>query len=159
MVRKALFSLQKHDDLHIWVFISLWGHASRNGLIRISAFVLLHVPSLVQRAIQLYRLKKRTRSMTFTVLRDRAKTTSVRLTEQESTPDREGISAHSLILGATQRTWLFWARFLLPAFRSNHGPTRIPTPSTLRKRVNLISHLHSTRDNNSCRRETPCCHS
>jgi hypothetical protein len=50
--------------------------------------------------------------MTFAVLRDHAKITSVRLTEQESTPDREGISAHSLILGATQRTWLFWARFL-----------------------------------------------
>ena len=51
--------------------------------------------------------------MTFIVLRDRVKTTSVRLTEQESMPDREGIPAHSLILGATQRTWLFWARFLL----------------------------------------------
>jgi hypothetical protein len=51
--------------------------------------------------------------MTFTVLRDRAKTTSVRLTEQESTLDRKGISAHSLILGAAQRTRLFWARFLV----------------------------------------------
>ena len=50
--------------------------------------------------------------MTFTVLRDRAKTTSVRLTEQESMLDREGISAHSLILGAAQRTRLFWTRFL-----------------------------------------------
>ena len=49
--------------------------------------------------------------MTFTVLRDRAKTTSVRLTEQESMLDREGISAHSLILAA-QRTRLFWTRFL-----------------------------------------------
>lgn len=51
--------------------------------------------------------------MTFTALRDRVKTTSVHLTEQEGTPDRERISAHSLILGATQRTWPFWARFLL----------------------------------------------
>jgi len=50
--------------------------------------------------------------MIFTALRDRTKTTSVRLTEQESTPDRKGISVHSLILGATQKTWLFWARFL-----------------------------------------------
>src|SRR5260370_17579309 len=32
------------------------------------------------------------------IIRDRAKTTSVRLTEQESTPDREVISAHSLML-------------------------------------------------------------
>lgn len=32
---KALLSLQKYDDLHIWMFISLWGQASRNGLIRI----------------------------------------------------------------------------------------------------------------------------
>ena len=113
MACKALFHLQKYDASHIWMFIFLWKRASRNGLIRLSAFVLLHLPSLVQRAIQLYHLKKRARSMTFTVLRDRAKTTSVRLTEQESTLDREGISAHALILGAAQRTRFFWARFLL----------------------------------------------
>jgi hypothetical protein len=59
--------------------------------------------------------------MIFTALRDRTKTTSVGLTEQESMPDREGISVHSLILGATQRTWLFWARFLLRLSVSTMG--------------------------------------
>lgn len=41
--RKVLFHLQKHDASPIWVFISLWKRASRSGLIRIPAFVLLHV--------------------------------------------------------------------------------------------------------------------
>src|SRR2546421_1687397 len=134
MARKALFHLQKQDDSHIWVFISLWERASRNSLIRISAFVLLHLPSLVQRAIRLYRLKKRTRSMTFTVLRDRVKTTSVRLTEQESTPEREGTEIPSLILGATQKTWLFWARFLF----------RLSVPS-MGKPVFQLPRLHKSK--------------
>jgi hypothetical protein len=43
MARKALFHLQKRDASHIWVFISLWKRTSRSGLIRIPAFVLLHV--------------------------------------------------------------------------------------------------------------------
>src|SRR5437899_5046292 len=127
MACKALFYLQKYDDSHIWVFISLWERASRNGLIRISAFMLLHLPSLYQKwTYSYFRLcatpftivgtksdiavssQEKDEIMTFTALRDRAKITSVRLTEPESTPDREGISVHSLILGATQRTWLFW---------------------------------------------------
>jgi len=71
--------------------------------------------------------------MTFTALRDCAKTTSVRLTEQESTPDREVISAHSLIFGATQRTWLFWARFLF----------RLSVP-TMGKPVFQLPQLHES---------------
>ena len=53
MVCRALFHLQKYDASHIWMFIFLWKRASRNDPIRLSGFVLLHVPSLVQRAIQL----------------------------------------------------------------------------------------------------------